>query len=93
MTVQAPFTEEQVSNLNQYQSAGVMHPFTCGEAHKGEVLLVATTGGWVCADPSCDYTQDWAHGFMADGSFLANHQKMMAHWREKMMAHWRKGRE
>lgn len=29
--------------------------------------LVATINGWIC--PTCDYTQDWAHEFMA--SFIA----------------------
>ena len=32
-------------------------------------VLIATPDGWIC--PSCDYTQDWAHGFMADGSWRA----------------------
>jgi len=46
-----------------------MHPFTCatGETKKdldGEGVLVATPEGWVC--PYCDYTQNWAHDFMAE---------------------------
>jgi hypothetical protein len=28
------------------------------------ISLVALNDGWHC--PSCDYTQDWAHGMMAD---------------------------
>ena len=67
------FTEEQVKSLNEYQKNGFMHPFTCGgrrtdEKHlDGEGLLVATVDGWIC--PYCDYTQDWAHGFMMDWSW------------------------
>ena len=62
------FTEEEVKSLNDYQKAGVFHPFTCGgnrcdEKHlDGEGLLVATTEGWIC--PFCDYKQDWAHPWM-----------------------------
>jgi hypothetical protein len=63
----APWSLEQTQHLNDFQHASLYHPFTCrnrgdGE-HEGEGLLRATTDGWVC--PSCDYTQDWAHPFMA----------------------------
>lgn len=67
------FTPEEVESLNAYQRAGVFHPFTCGgnrtdEAHlDGEGILLATVDGWVC--PYCDYTQDWAHPEMTDGSW------------------------
>lgn len=74
--IQAPFTATQVRGLNEYQTGTAfgmrMHPFTCaerGDGHHGEEggdtgVLIATYEGWVC--PSCDYTQDWAHGFMAN---------------------------
>ena len=67
------FTAEEVKNLNEFQRSGAMHSFTCGaEKHDYEPGhrpdLLATTGGWVCPDPHCDYTQDWAHDFMKDGS-------------------------
>ena len=45
-----------------------MHPFTCGNRSDHPVVagdkgvLVPTVRGWIC--PFCDYTQDWAHGFM-----------------------------
>jgi hypothetical protein len=69
MTIKAPFTPEQIKALNYFQGSGVFHPFTCAnqgdEAHNGEqVELVATKAGWIC--PYCNYTQDWAHTFMAD---------------------------
>ena len=67
----APFTEEQVINLNNYQTKGKFHPFTCcghngcnRMAQTNEGLLVATTDGWIC--PCEKYTQDWAHAFMAE---------------------------
>ncbi len=68
--ITAPFTQEQVDALNEWQKNGRFHPFTCGndrtnEKHlDGEGLLVATLEGWIC--PFCDYKQNWAHSFMAE---------------------------
>lgn len=65
------FTDEQVESINAFQQAGAMHPFTCGSdecrAQHVEGVLVATRAGLHC--PHCSYTQDWVHGFMADGSW------------------------
>lgn len=69
--IKAPFTPEQVRYLNDWQANKDVHPFTCGSEGRtdlsihgdGEGVLVATVRGWIC--PYCDYTQDWAHGFMA----------------------------
>ncbi len=77
--IKAPFTPEQVANLNAYQAARRFHPFTCGGDRKDADhvayqaqhprqdfgQLVATQQGWECPVPGCTYTQDWAHGFMA----------------------------
>lgn len=60
--IYAPFSDEQVKNLNDYQKLGIVHPFTCGKDHDGNRVLVATNNGWVC--PTCDYSQNWAHEFM-----------------------------
>lgn len=57
-----PWTSEQVDALNRYQSESRMHPFTCLDHH----LLAASHSGWYCTDPDCEYTQDWAHPFMAN---------------------------
>ena len=72
-----PWDEVTVAALNNYQQKGYFHPFTCeyhgNQAHKKQHklssdpvpgLLYATTLGWRC--PACDYTQSWAHKFMAD---------------------------
>ena len=76
--ISAPFTQEAVQALNEYQTdtanARPMHPFTCGNRGDGSHgseggdngILIATVDGWVC--PHCEYIQDWAHGFMADSS-------------------------
>jgi hypothetical protein len=58
----APFTDEQIKNLNEYQKLDIVHKFTCGNDHNGERTLIATDSGWVC--PTCDYKQDWCHTFM-----------------------------
>jgi len=73
--VNAPWTVGQVRSLNDYQRSGLMHPFTCPNRGDGQHrttsdlgVLSATTDGWMC--PNCDYTQSWAHDFMADGSLI-----------------------
>ena len=70
----ALWTDEQVKNLNEYQEAGYMHPFTCGTP-KCSADLVATPDGWVCPN-GCGYTQNWAHDFMLNGSAVENGRKM-----------------
>lgn len=72
--VKAPFTLDQVKNLNEYQSLGKWHPFTCcspddisecqRKSGASEGILLATEEGWIC--PCGKYTQDWAHHFMTD---------------------------
>lgn len=65
---------DQIDQLNRYQNAGRHHPFTCPNRGDGEHrffngdlgALVATRRAWIC--PWCDYTQDWAHDFMACGA-------------------------
>lgn len=64
---EAPWTDDQVESLNQYQASGVCHPFTCG-TEKCRADLVATKEGWVCPQ-NCGYTQQWAHAWMMDWSW------------------------
>lgn len=67
--VTAPWTAEQVDSLNDYQQSGAFHPFTCGNDQcraANRSPLTATPHGWV---HPCGYTQNWAHTFMADGSW------------------------
>jgi hypothetical protein len=66
--VSAPFSPEQVQALDLFQH-GYWHPFTCSYRARpghGDRPLVATREGWHCPDEDCEYTQDWAHDFMAD---------------------------
>ena len=60
--IHAPFTPDQVSSLNAYQNANLMHPFTCG--NNSDHLLIAREDGWTC--PECDYQQKWAHDWMGN---------------------------
>ena len=60
--LKAPWTCREVVALNDWQERGDVHPFTCGGNNCREVLI-AGHEGWHC--PACDYTQDWAHRFMA----------------------------
>ena len=65
------FTPDQVVALAASQISRQIHPFTCanrGDGNHRNVFgdvgaLVPTVRGWIC--PFCDYTQGWAHSFMA----------------------------
>jgi hypothetical protein len=66
----APWTKDEVISLMDFQEAGHFHEFTCVRRddgnHAGSGALVPTVRGWICQ--FCDYTQDWAHDFMLNGS-------------------------
>lgn len=67
--ITAPWDAVQVDALNAYQRMNIFHPFTCpGHEGNGDRDLVATRKGWICCH--CDYTQDWAHRFMADPKMI-----------------------
>lgn len=66
--INAPFTEEQVRQLNESQEKSYMHPYTCmsyngckRSEQTNEGTLIATIEGWVC--PCGKYKQNWAHDF------------------------------
>lgn len=76
--VQAPFTPQQVASINAFQASEVLHPFTCPcDDHEPHVALRASTEALRCQSPGCLYSQNWVHGFMADGSW-----EKVADWRE-----------
>ena len=72
--VGAPFNEEQIEIINQYQKRGTFHSLNCCGGHSGEQkgcervegksegVLVAKKHGLVC--PCGMYTQTWAYNFM-----------------------------
>jgi len=62
--VNAPFSEDQVKSLNEYQTSGCFHEFTCGNT-KCRDALVASETGWKC--PTCGFDdQKWAWSWMTD---------------------------
>lgn len=59
MSSKAPWTQEQVDNINRYQKSGVFHEFTCpGDSSS----LIATKTGLICE--WCDFEQNWVNDFM-----------------------------
>ena len=60
--IEAPWTDEQVENLNRWQACEHVHEFTCPNNHDASRVLVAANDGWHC--PGCAYTQTWAHSAM-----------------------------
>jgi hypothetical protein len=84
-SIQAPWSEDQVRNLNAFQRSGRMHPFTCGwrSEHGGEGILVATAAGWECPADGCEYRQTWALPFMAQPLPPLDPHDLMARAREE----------
>jgi hypothetical protein len=70
--IKAPFTQDQVNHINEFQESNIVHPFTCG--NDGSILF-AHCAGLECS--SCDYTQDWVHEGMADGTFLLDQAALL----------------
>lgn len=65
----APWSLQQVVELNIQQSMDDRHGYTCGNAGGGHRPLIATQSGWVC--PDCDYKQNWFHAVVhADAAFI-----------------------
>lgn len=56
MNLNAPWPQDIVDHLNEYQNVGWFHPFTCAN-DSNHRNLVATVYGWGC--PDCDYVQIW----------------------------------
>lgn len=75
-TIYAPWNEEFVTKLNEQQKQRNNHPYTCGSGNRSNLdhrayaekfnqydygILVATTEGWYCPVPGCNYKQTWAY--------------------------------
>ena len=57
----APFTDNEVESLNQFQNCGFMHPFTSENSE----ILIATKDGWVEKEGG-PVVQNWAHKWMTN---------------------------
>jgi len=65
----APWTEDQVRSLNEFQASGCLHPFTGERGPNGEeTVLIATNAGWA-ERVDGPVVQTWAHTFMTDWSW------------------------
>lgn len=83
--ITAPFTDEQVERLTEYQNLRAMHPFTCCSPYdvpkctrasgESDGVLIPRTEGFIC--PCGRYTQDWAYAFMADPVFLEEWKRFL----------------
>lgn len=60
----APFTRQEVINLNAYQAANLPGRFLCENGDSS--VMRATATGWEC--PCCDYGREWCYAWMANGS-------------------------
>lgn len=65
MIIHAPWTAEQVNNLEQRQQRHDMHPYTC----KCGTTLLPQIKGWYCSLSGL-IEQKWAHDHDVNGSFL-----------------------
>ncbi len=59
----SPFTQEEVDAINDFQTNGRMHPFTC--PYDGYTLEARQDGMHCGRSAYCDYIQDWVHSFMS----------------------------
>lgn len=60
--IEAPWSDEQVANLNRWQTVGYVHEYTCPN---DGLALIARRDGWHC--PGCIYTQTWAYDATMQG--------------------------
>jgi hypothetical protein len=68
-TSTAPWTEDQVRNLERRQAAVWLHPYTCNGCSPSRDLR-PTSDGLVC--DGCGYHQNWAHAVDVVGDFPSN---------------------
>jgi hypothetical protein len=65
---EAPWTNEQVANIQSFQDSGRMHPFTCANQAShidgSRDPLEPHIYGMVCKADGCGYIQTWVHDFM-----------------------------
>jgi len=69
--VDAPFTDDQLASLRDFQSCGVMHAYTCP---KCGLELIPTHIGLFCRDHGV--VQSWALRFTTDGSWQEQVRQM-----------------
>lgn len=74
--VYAPWTDEQVVNINRYQNVGAFHPFACNCPHPARNYnLRAFNDRMYCG--VCGFEQLWVFPHMADGSLMQSWEDAM----------------
>lgn len=74
--VSAPWSDEQVANINRFQNAGAFHPFTCNCPHPARnYRLKAFTDRLFCEH--CGFEQLWVFPDMANGSAMRSWEESM----------------
>lgn len=63
----APWADDEVKSLNEYQACDRYHPFTWGDG-PDQVNLIATNDGWVAVNDG-PVVQTSAYKFMTDWSW------------------------
>lgn len=75
--IKAPFTDEQIKNLDARQLCGFLHEYTCNCT----TILIASPEGWWCF--SCKkVVQDWAYKLDADGTNVITAEKLFSDIKE-----------
>jgi hypothetical protein len=78
MFISAPFTDEQVASINDYQINGGFHPMTCNGFNCHGELMEATNAGMICSHyGNADY---WAWAWSFDGSWKMANVPQMKEW-------------
>jgi hypothetical protein len=82
--VLAPWDDDTVDALDDYQHVRIGHPYTCPRDHRdpdtgridrGEVVLDSTEDGFICPVEGCGYTQRWAHALSANRRWIAHRRE------------------
>jgi hypothetical protein len=71
--VRAPFTDEQLANIRDWQTAGIVHEYMCELS--GATVLEVHREGLKCGQ--CGYTQTHVLAGVADGSMLKAQRETM----------------
>jgi hypothetical protein len=80
--INAPFSEAEVNEINDYQKLRFFHPLTCGDVsdkcerrnRTGEGLLTAEQGCLTC--PCGEYKQTWVPSLPSPNSFIELNEKL-----------------
>ena len=69
MTINAPFTIDQIASITRYQNSPYTHPYTCTCGQK-LVAILDDDLGLRCPRGGCGYTQSKVHAFSANFEWL-----------------------